>query len=383
MLFESMTSLASPSTPGVSFDVAYFDDRFVISCEVQTPYGMKPAVFSLLFNHPLQFDPEKIGFSALTYSGATSYASTSLCHIPNFDSRKAWDAPESLWRSPSNVYRVSELGAEQRFRFHAIAAPNMTCIILSYDASNSVLTLRTHVGILPFAHGLQLDDIVNISTARPGDALVPTEEGWTEQSIEPCPLEDAFGRQAIVCENVEFGSDPVTACTLSLRVRPTPQLTECVGMSVSVLRTLQPFNICTDVLPKSLTSEHTGLDIGATQYGTHGSVKSPTMMRQLPPFDAPKVHNLDPPSYVLIYLDEGKRGTLLQHAYGNSTTTPLAKMVLTPLFRDERMLPRDTTILSGESLTRFTIRFTNPNGSEYNFKGAHISLSLNLIKTDD
>ena len=24
-----------------------------------------------------------------------------------------------------------------------------------------------------------------------------------------------------------------------------------------------------------------------------------------------------------------------------------------------------------------------PNGSEYNFKGAHISLSLNLIKTDD
>ena len=89
---------------------------------------------------------------------------------------------------------------------------------------------------------------------------------------------------------------------------------------------------------------------------------------------------LDHPDYVLVYLDEGKRGTLLRHADGPSTTSPFAKICLYPTFREERALPRETTMVSGESLTRFTVRFATPDGRPYQFHGAQFSLSLNLVQ---
>lgn len=382
LLSDGMTKLAQESTPNVTFDVAYFDERFTFSCEVDTDYGLRPAAFSLLFNHPLQFDPERIGFAPLTYSSQASYTSVRPVHVPNLDPCRSQDAPETEWRAPSNVYRVSEIGHEKRFRIHPIPLPNMTSVILNYNADRSILRVRTHIGILPCAHGLQMDDILTLVPARPGELLVPGEDGWAEATVQPCPLEDSYGRYAIVVASPDIGSDPVSACTLELRVRPTPQLEACTGQTIQLVRSGNVANFCTDRLPHSLTSQQLGYPRGAVQYGVDGIESIVESNKSFPPFDAPHVHCLDPPDYLLIYLDEGKRGTLLQHAYGSSTTTPLAKMVLTPLFRDERMLPRDSTMLSGESLTQFTLRFTNPDGTPYNFKGAHISVSLNLIKTE-
>ena len=166
-----------------------------------------------------------------------------------------------------------------------------------------------------------------------------------------------------------------------LRVKPTAELRDCVGQSVHVQRLRAPLCLCVDALPMSLSSRQLGFRPGATQEGLDGSVRGEGG-RRLPPLEAPAVHNLDHPDYVLMYLDEGKRGTLLQHSAGSSTTTPFAKIVLYPNLREERSLPRETTLISGESLTNFTVRFTNADGTPYRFHGANFSLSLNLIKTD-
>ena len=92
---------------------------------------------------------------------------------------------------------------------------------------------------------------------------------------------------------------------------------------------------------------------------------------------------MDHPDYILIHFSEGKLTTGLQHTYGSKSTSPFAKLVLYPMFREERMLPRETTLLSGESLSTFTIRFTNPDGTPYHFHGANFSFSLNFIKVQE
>jgi len=125
-----------------------------------------------------------------------------------------------------------------------------------------------------------------------------------------------------------------------------------------------------------------GFRDGATQWGVDGSLQTLSGVC-LPPFVAPSVHNLDHPDYILVYLSDGKRSSTLQHTDGNNVTTPLTKIVLYPSFREERMIPRDTMFMSGESLTRFSLWFTNPDGTPYHFHFASFSFTLNFLKVQD
>lgn len=43
------------------------------------------------------------------------------------------------------------------------------------------------------------------------------------------------------------------------------------------------------------------------------------------------------------------------------------------------MLPRETTLLSGESLPTFTLRFANPDGSPYHFHGNFSRVFLDVM----
>ena len=160
-------------------------------------------------------------------------------------------------------------------------------------------------------------------------------------------------------------------------MRPTAELISCIGLAVALSIEAQPFNLCFGI-QHSVPAKTLGFRKGATQWGIDGSVISGAL--RVPPFVAPALHTLDHPDYVLMYLTEGKVGTTLQHRSGGATTMPFAKIVLYPLFREERMLPRDTTLLSGESLAQFTIRFTNPDGTPYHFHGVDFSFSLNFVR---
>ena len=165
-----------------------------------------------------------------------------------------------------------------------------------------------------------------------------------------------------------------------MRVRRTRDLVNHIGQTIALQAGVEPFNLCIG-LPRSIGATHLGFPRGATQWGIDGATPSGRLM--VPPFEAPAVHAMDHPDYILIYLSEGKLSTGLQHQFGSNTTTPFAKLVLYPMFREERMLPRDTTLLSGENLSTFTMKFTNPDGTPYQFHGAEFSFSLNFIKMQE
>ena len=387
---ESMTLLARRTTPGVTFRMTYDDERFTIECSINVSDGEShSAPFTLLFSHPLQMDPRRLGFDALQYAGRSAYRSAHVCSCPNIypplPSTRLGDGDNDaeLVRhhvSHSNIYRVSEISNQKRFRVHGSPQPHVTGIIQNYLISESILVLRTHVGVLPFCHGLNASDIVHLCPTQLSKVLAPNDDArWVETDVIPCPLSNSYARGCVV---LPPSVDPVNSvdryCTLRLRVKPTRELKDCIGQSVHIQRTPAPFNLCSGILPRSLPEDLLGLRRGALQYGIDGSIGP----HGAPPYEAPRVHNLDHPDYVLMYLDEGKRGTLLQHSNGESTTTPLAKIVFYPNLREERMLPRDTTMLSGESLTTFSVRFANADGTPYCFHGADFSLSLNLIKAD-
>ena len=89
------------------------------------------------------------------------------------------------------------------------------------------------------------------------------------------------------------------------------------------------------------------------------------------------MHNLDHPDYVLITLTSANGGAI-EHTYNGSSRNVFCKLTLYPLFREERMLPRDAPTV-GPSMGRFTLGFHNPDWTPYQFHGAEFSFSLNLM----
>jgi hypothetical protein len=79
---------------------------------------------------------------------------------------------------------------------------------------------------------------------------------------------------------------------------------------------------------------------------------------------------------VLLTLSESA-GATLEHADGGETRPVFCKLSLYPLFREERMLPRDTALLRAR-VGRFTLAFWNPDWTPYQFHGAEFSFSLNF-----
>lgn len=375
------TEMTRLSTVARTFFMVEYDadeQRFTFVCEVRDSQGaVRPAPFGLVFNHPAQFDPSRLGFPGAALYGCDSYTSPT---------RVAFPLPGRLLRGPTNIYKVTEIGHQKRLRIQSSPGSQLTGLIKGYDSRSSTLKLRTFAGQLPFAHGLYVGDVVNLTAAATKSELFRYERGgWATEEYRGCPIAPSWGRSGVV-----LLPDTGSSCTnempsaaqveLWLRVRPTPELADMVDLAVVINIETQPFNLCFG-LPKSLSNVSMGFPRGATQWGIDGLTRAGSL--RLPPFDAPALHSLDHPDYVLIYFDEGNKSTGLQHQYGAHTTSPFCKLVLYPMFREERMLPRDTTLLSGESWSRFTIRFSNPDGTPYHFHGAEFSFSLNFIKVQD
>ena len=97
-----------------------------------------------------------------------------------------------------------------------------------------------------------------------------------------------------------------------------------------------------------------------------------------PPYEAPRPYDLDHPDYVLITFSEGA-GAGFEHAAAGEQRQVFCKLSLYPLFREERMLPRDTQLLGGER-AEFTLGFWNPDGrTPYRFHGVDFSFSLSFV----
>ena len=97
-----------------------------------------------------------------------------------------------------------------------------------------------------------------------------------------------------------------------------------------------------------------------------------------PPYNAPNVYALDHPDYVCMTFSESG-GYGLEHTYDGTTGGIFCKLSLYPQFREERMLPRDTSLLQS-NFGAFTIKFWNPDMvTPYHFHGAEFSFSLSFF----
>jgi hypothetical protein len=312
-----------------------------------------PAAFSLLFNHPLSLDPERLGFAPQPLHGQHTYVAPLRTRAAAPGSRGA----------VGNLLRVSEVTAQKRFRLHATPPPPMVALVV--DSACGTIALRTHINGLPFAHGCCTGDVVTLGhlpsplpplMGADGTSTTPAESSTT---LLPCSA------------LVEASSSPDDPCLLRLRVPAFEGLGD-VGTALQVACTAEPWNLCF-CKPHTLPSHLVGFPRAALQYDRDGSVGDGDG-RRLPPFEAPATHSLDHPDYVLISLAESS-GATLESSYGGETRPVFCKLSLYPLFREERMLPRDTSLLR-DRLSRFTLRFLNPDFSPYRFHGAEFSFSL-------
>lgn len=378
-LEDEMTRLSQSVISNVQFSVDYDYDskKFTFACELKSERGIVvPAPFSLIFNHPASIDSTRLGFPPSFLKGSDTYTSQEVF------------IPHMMWsdRMHFNTYRISEIGHQKRFLLEAAPLSQMIGIIKEFDSDASELIVMTYVGQLPYSNGLQKNDVVSMMPTNKAELFTHLGgEGWKLTEFSPCPLAPSLGKTGVV---VDFGSmqkasmfPSVAQTHVRIRVRYHDSLSSCIGTVVSIVNEVEPFNMCFGKLPRSIPSKLLGFGEGAIQWGVNGSISSGNL--KIPPFIASGVHSLDHPDYVLLYLEEGKKNLSLQHASSNTMTAPFAKLVLYPMFREERMLPRDTMLLGSEMLSQFTLKFRNPDGTPYHFHNADFSFSLNFIRQSD
>lgn len=368
-LEADMTRVALVLTPGISFSVTHENDYFVFACERRGSRTgrVAPVNFGLLFHHPLSIDPARLGFSTQPLSGSHTYVAPTQTRTAR--------AGGLTQRSVSNILRVSEITPQKRFRFHGTHPPPMIGVIVKSE-TRTVL-LKTHINKLPFAHGYQPGDVVRISVLGPAEVLASNDKG--ELSITKIP--ETSSTVPDECSCVVQETDVTDPCVLCLQV-PRGMLGD-VDTCVQIASEAQPWNMCF-CKPNSLPETLIGFPKKAILWGLDGSVlqsvadSSFLQPRALPPYEAPNVYCLDHPDYVLITFSESS-GASLEHSYDGEHRQIFCKLSLYPLFREERSLPRDTTLLR-DNLSRFTLAFWNPDmRTPYRFHGSEFSFSLNFV----
>lgn len=349
---SALEAALNRATPEARFSCSFQAERFVVSC-ASSREG-RPLRFDLLFTHPLSIDPLRLGFARGDCVGHSRYESSEPVHVPRFGGD---------WLK--NLYSVSESGPTKRLSIWSTAPPVLIGVVRAVKEDEAIL--ETFVGGAPFVHGLQPSDLL---------VLVPLSKDVSVggQVARPLALREG-GSTTLAVAHTAMDALQVQLFGAGVAWQ--------VGRAVGLERARHPFSLAPcAALPRSLGGGRLGFADGVVQWGQDGSVRAsagegPPLL--LPPFVAPYVHCLDHPDYVLIYLEEGKGTTALQHRARGGVTSPFAKLVLYPLFREERMIPRETQLGSGESLSRFTLRFENPDGTPYHFHGAQFSFTLNLI----
>lgn len=351
------------------FEVRYDEPCFVFACAREHRGSIEPVPFTLYFNHPQSIEPARLGFPSAQLSGESSYVGRAV-RSPRRPVSGDWkaladarDAPLSARSAHmQNLLRVQDISGQKRFRFSATTTSNLVARIAAFK--DGVVTTVVYVNREPFSHGLVIGDVV---------ALAPYSEPPRPAGASgdaPPPLATTTdGELPALCSAVVVDTNGVAELSLAV---PSLACFKTVGTGLTVIPAVLPWGL-------RFTGHHSvpasllGFEAKAYCWGADGEL----MPRRLPPYLAPHVHSLDHPDYVLITLSAAGTGAL-EHTQGNNTRQVFCKLTLYPLFREERMLPRDAPCL-GPKMGRFTLNFHNPDWSKYHFHGAHFSFSLNFV----
>tara|TARA_B110001452_G_scaffold267035_1_gene275501 strand:- start:1003 stop:3099 length:2097 start_codon:yes stop_codon:yes gene_type:complete len=359
LLTHAMTDAIRNIDASIEYTVVHENDHFTFACERRhADNHVSPVPFSILFHHPLSIDASRLGFPAQPLSGSDTYTAAHPCRCARgVDTRLC-----------SNVVRVSEVTHQKRFSVHVTTPPPMIAVLKGRVGPNQI-TLRTYVNQMPFSHGLQQGDLLCMSEC--GNTTVINENDTEKVRVMGVRTNLPTALTCVVAEPTD--TDP----TVLILLVPSLDGLDDMDTAVQLTCSLEPWNMCFDVHPHSIPSHLMGYRPGATQWGLDGSLTN-ARGEHVPPFLAPHSHTLDHPDYILMTFSESS-GATLEHSYNNENKQVFCKLSLYPLFREERMLPRDTTLMRNQ-LTTFTISFWNPDmRTPYKFHGCDFSFSLNFL----
>ena len=341
-LTRGMSEAARKFDASAAFRVTYDHCRFRIE-------SSSPSSFGLMFHHPLCLDPSRLGFPPQPLGGSSCYVSSQPCKVACVDGEAA-----------RNVIRVSEVASQKRFRLHSAAPPPMVAYVLD-GAPDGEVALRTHVNKALFEHGFRVGDVVRVASTVSASTklLMPSGE---EVDVPTSPSTHA------TCVVTRTAPDCVLVVRSLVSLAP--------GTALSLSCDPEPWSLHFG-LPGTVPASLMGFAEAAVLWGIDGSVPDGGG-RKLPPYDAPHMHCLDHPDYILMTFSESG-GMSLEHSYAGEVKNVFCKLSLYPQFREERMLPRDSTLLAS-NLGRFQIAFWNPDmRTPYCFNGAHFSFSLSFL----
>lgn len=377
-LEAAMTNAAVLACPGVVYSVHRDGDRFVFACERTGEDGvLHPSVFQILFHHAQGIDPSRLGFHPQPLVGSHTYVAPCPTRVATA-TPVGCERGGNARRHTANLVRVGDVAAQKRFELQTAQPPLLLAAVLGGGGgrmTTRTVRVRTHVGGRPFAHGLQPGDVVR---AVPSAAVTMALEDGTDAELRET-VANVPARCTLVVGTPSSGGgdagddDP---CILHLEAPAHLGGLSDEGTCFHVLCEVQPWNVCF-CKPRTLPAHLLGFPEAAVQWGVDGSVGDLDGTR-LPPFVAPHTHCLDHPDYVLLLFSEAG-GSGLTHTYDGEARHVFCKLSLYPLFREERMLPRDTT-LQRSNVATFTLSFWNPDlRTPYRFHGAEFSFSLSFL----
>lgn len=341
------------------FRVRYTGSAFTFTCVTGAGAHRE---FSLRFHNPRSIEPERLGFEAMAYEGSSAYASMHEVLVPQLQ----WP-PSGPLRMPTNMYQIIEDAPRSKLRIAPMAPPRLTAVISSYAPVTCILRLDVFLSNQRCAHGLQDGDVVQL--AAPSSEVEIVVGGGT---VAIPPADPGFTR------GVVQATDDSSLDVVTVLVGPAPWL-DAVGKAVTITMATAPSNFnFARMMPRTMGGRRLGFENRAYQWGRDGMLRTPGGLK-IPPFDAPGSSSFDIPEYVLFYIREGQKSSLLHHHTLGTATKPLAKIVFgTQSYKEERALTRELVLSSGESLSRFTIDLKNPDGSNWQLHGQEFSFTLNL-----
>jgi hypothetical protein len=312
--------------------MAYERSRFIISARRGDG---KPCLMSVLFEDPLSLSPTRLGFPEGDLHGQSRYSSDVIV------------VPDLL-----NHYEMVDTAASGMLTLRAVQVPDLS--LVPHSSHNGVVSGSLFFQQYPFVTSFQIGTAVVLEPAGRDHRIC----GYGGDAEDERTVPGARGRDVVTAVVIE-----VTGNRVVIVASASVELERAYEVRVRP----RSFSLLSDVLPGSV-SRRLGYSLGVHTL-RDGSFS----------LSADGVCNLEHVDYVLIYLDSGNVGTTLSHQYDSNTTNPFVKLVMYPAFREERMLPRDMQLTSGHSFSHFRLSVRNPDGSEYDFRGADFSFSLNYV----
>lgn len=298
------------NTYSVNFVTGSSGSVFVFSSNGGTPFGLE-------FGTGTDTVHSRIGFQGATYRGLTSYTSTDPFSVPL---RQCCNVGDTAYLS--NVYAVSLNSANGIFCFHASSLPCWQ--VAGTRQADGTISLTSSPAR---ALGFQVDDVVEFTESTSGDTF----------KTRVLQVPSAF---TIVVDGASMGLPD----TFDASVCPS---------GIPFLNIFWNTSNTTQLPPGLLGFRNTDA------LWTSGTVLC-----------APFPYNLRPPDYVLVWVQDPAGTTHNTHT-ANGQTIPelLAKVVLYPNFRLERLYPLVMYLPQVKTITQMSFILLNPDHTPYQLHG--------------